>query len=502
MNESTDKAIQNGRRRGITLLGIAVSVVFLLLAFRGLQPDAFLTSLGDVHVGLLLVGALSYFIAVMIIAWRWQFLLNSVGRVSLLPLTQIVAIGYMGNNVYPLRAGEALRIYLLRRNHHLPIGGTATTVVVERVFDGIVMLSFILLALLRLDVQSDAVQLVASVGTPIFLVAVLLFFALANFPAVLEALVKRVAARLPDRLAEIVLQMSGDALQGLSGLRSPAQLAGALLTSYATWAVEALVYWIVMFAFGLNLPYAAALLVVGTVNLAGLLPASPGQVGVYEFFASAVLIGLTVPDDTALAYAIVVHLVIWLPVTLVGFGLLVRQGLGLSDIAQARQLEAGANGRPNSNPQAAAYWQNYLAGLPQDHAHRSADYTAWGFGDSAAMADELGQLVREGKKTATASLLWAYEHDEEPLPQVGDLSVILDGKKQPLCIIETTEIRILPFNTVDAQFAYDEGEGDRSLAYWREVHRHFFSRSCARIGRSFNESMPIVCERFRVVDKA
>ncbi len=147
-----------------------------------------------------------------------------------------------------------------------------------------------------------------------------------------------------------------------------------------------------------------------------------------------------------------------------------------------------------------AIWLAYLSTLPGDHPHRAAaSPSAWGFGDSPAMADALGQLVQQGSKTATASLVWEYEHDQQPMPTVGDMSIILDSSEKPLCVIETTELRILPYNEVDAEFAFAEGEGDRSLEYWREAHWRFFSRSCQRIGREISETMPILCERFRVV---
>lgn len=328
------------RRLLLILIGIAISVIFLFLAFRGLQPEAFISSLSDLNPTWLLIGALVYGLAVTVIALRWQFLLNSVQRVALFPLTKIVAIGYMGNNVYPLRAGEALRVLLLRRNHGVRLAGSATTVVLERVFDGIVMLTFILIGLAGATVQSEEVRLVASIATPIFGIAVLVFFTLAAFPAVLRRLVEIIAKLLPTTLSEILLRISEDIIDGLSSLRSPVQLFGAVIASYTTWAIEAGVYWLVMQAFGLDLSYAVALLAVGTVNLAGLIPASPGQVGVYEFFVSSVLIAVGVAQDTALAYAIVVHLVIWLPVTLAGFGFLVQQGLGWSDIRKAQQIEA------------------------------------------------------------------------------------------------------------------------------------------------------------------
>lgn len=145
------------------------------------------------------------------------------------------------------------------------------------------------------------------------------------------------------------------------------------------------------------------------------------------------------------------------------------------------------------------FWQGYLQTLPPDHPHQAAPYTVWGFGDSPSMADELGTLVVAGTKTATASALWEYEADGEALPQVGELSVITDGAEQPMCLIETIEVQIQPFNKVDAAFAHDEGEDDRTLASWRRAHERFFKRTLPRVNRSFEETMPIVCERFRVL---
>lgn len=152
----------------------------------------------------------------------------------------------------------------------------------------------------------------------------------------------------------------------------------------------------------------------------------------------------------------------------------------------------------NVNPAIESYWQQYLDTLPTAHAHRSLGYTAWGFGDTPELRDELGQLVKQGVKTATASLAWEYE-DKTVMPAVGEISITLDGQEQPLSIIETTEIRIAPFNEVDAQFAYDEGEGDRTIDYWRNAHQNYFARVCQRIGRVPSETMPVVFERFRVI---
>lgn len=144
------------------------------------------------------------------------------------------------------------------------------------------------------------------------------------------------------------------------------------------------------------------------------------------------------------------------------------------------------------------FWQAYLDSLGND-APQPDSYQEFSFGDSSEMADELGRLVVDGVKTGTASLAWEYAHDDEPIPRAGDHAVILDGNGDPLCIIETTRVYIEPYDEVGEDQAQAEGEGDRSLDYWRTAHWDYFSRRCEAIGRVPNEHMPVVCERFRVV---
>jgi uncharacterized protein YhfF len=123
------------------------------------------------------------------------------------------------------------------------------------------------------------------------------------------------------------------------------------------------------------------------------------------------------------------------------------------------------------------------------------------FGDSPELADNLLALVLSGEKTATCSSVWEWEHENQQIPYAGMKSIILNGSDEPACVIETTEINIRNFNVVDEQFAYEEGEGDRSLEYWRDAHRDYFTRTLDRIGKEFTEEMPLVCERFKVVFK-
>jgi uncharacterized protein YhfF len=146
-----------------------------------------------------------------------------------------------------------------------------------------------------------------------------------------------------------------------------------------------------------------------------------------------------------------------------------------------------------------AYWNHYLETLPADSPVREERYVAEAWGDSPQLADELGALIVGGTKTATCSALWQYEAEREPLPSVGLKAIVLDGTGDPLCIVETTEVAVRPYDEIDAQFAFEEGEGDRSLDYWRDAHWRFFSRTLPSIGKQPTTEMPLVRERFRVV---
>ncbi|MGH2269750.1 ASCH domain-containing protein [Streptococcus uberis] len=146
------------------------------------------------------------------------------------------------------------------------------------------------------------------------------------------------------------------------------------------------------------------------------------------------------------------------------------------------------------NSKVEEYWQKFKSEKNINNNH----YDAWQFGFDA---DLLGGLVVEGKKTATASAHVFYGIEQEDLPKVDDYNIILDSQDNPLCITKTTKVNVIPFNQVSSEHAYKEGEGDRSLDYWREVHKTFFTNELKKINQDFQEDMEVVCEEFEVVYK-
>ncbi|WP_448070507.1 ASCH domain-containing protein [Georgenia yuyongxinii] len=124
---------------------------------------------------------------------------------------------------------------------------------------------------------------------------------------------------------------------------------------------------------------------------------------------------------------------------------------------------------------------------------------AWSFGKDAQEADELLALVVAGVKTATASALWEWEEEDEPLPQGGDLSIVCDGAGEPRLLVRTTSVQVVPFDQVPPEHAVAEGEGDKTLARWRDVHERYFREVLGPYGREFAADMPVVLERFTVL---
>ena len=151
------------------------------------------------------------------------------------------------------------------------------------------------------------------------------------------------------------------------------------------------------------------------------------------------------------------------------------------------------------DPKAQAYLNSYLATLPPDQRKKYHKFDSYYFCADEESANQCANLVLIGEKRATAGLLWSYEAEKEPLPEMGQLSVITNWDKIPQCIIEIISVEQMPFNEVTDEFAFEEGEGDKTLEFWRKVHWEFFSAECDDIGQEPSQDMPVILEKFKVI---
>ncbi len=321
-------------RRWQFWLGVLISLAFLYLALRGLRLEEVGEALQGANYWWLLPGVAVYFLAVWARAWRWHYLLHPVKLISTPTMFPIVAIGYMGNNIYPARAGEVLRAIILKRRKEVPVSASLATIIVERVFDGVVMLSFVFLnlpELARLTADSGFVgniQTLAVWGAVAFLGVLAVFLLAAMFPEHTEALVEWLVDRaLPVRFRERVLDLSGRFLGGLESLHSPREALMVFLTSVVIWLLETGKYWFVMHAFPFEVSFFALMLMNGIVNLATTIPSAPGYVGTFDAPGIAVLVAYGVDRALAAGYTLVLHVALWVPITALGAYYLTQEGV-------------------------------------------------------------------------------------------------------------------------------------------------------------------------------
>ncbi len=324
-----------------------MSAAFLWLALRGLQLDQLREVLRGAAYWWLIPGIAAYFVAVWARAWRWHYLLRPLKPVPLRTAFPVVAIGYMGNNIYPARAGEVLRAYVLRRREGVPISASLATIVVERAFDGIVMLGFVFLnlpALARVTADSGLVgdiRSLAILGAVGFLLAVLAFLLMAVYPEQSESLVSWMAHRLlPQRWREPGEDLARRFLGGLASLRSGRDTLMVLATSIVIWLFETVKYWLVMHAFPFEVSFFALMLMNGIVNLATTIPSAPGYIGTFDAPGIAVLVAYGVDHATAAGYTLVLHAALWLPITALGAIYLARESLSWRAIRREAAGEA------------------------------------------------------------------------------------------------------------------------------------------------------------------
>ncbi len=331
-------------------VGIAISGVFLYLALRGLHLAELWDAIQSARFLWLIPGVAVYFIGVWARAWRWHYLLRPLKKISTGSMFPVVAIGYMGNNIFPARAGEVLRAAILKDREGVPISASLATVVVERIFDAVVMLGFVFFNLSELGrLTHDSgfignIQQLAVWGSLVFIGALVVFLLAAMFPKVTQGIILGLIERLlPVRLQDKVKGIALRFLTGLESLRSPRDVLMVFLTTVVIWLLETGKYWFIMHGFDFEVSFFALMLMNGIVNIATTLPSAPGYIGTFDGPGIAVLVAYGVPQAAAAAYTLVLHGALWFPITALGAFYYFKQPLRWGkDLEKIKEQQAAA----------------------------------------------------------------------------------------------------------------------------------------------------------------
>jgi len=359
------------------IIGLVVSLFFFVLALIDVDLGKVWDALQKASYWALIPALAFYFVGVLIRAIRWRVLLRPIlppkpdgttGDASLINIFEVVVIGYMANNVLPARIGELVRTYVLSLRENVRKTATLATILVERIFDGLTMVGFAAAVVLYVilfdrtalksgDASHKLGTFLSQLSTPIIVAAVLFLGLLVVFLVVATSRerMQRLAAFglrfLPGRLHERAEKILVSLMDGLGSLRSPSSLAAVFALSILAWLCEATMYYIIgTFGFDLrgsddqSLPVYVYILTTAFVNLATLIPQGPGYVGVFEAIGKGVLVGaFGVLADPALSYVLILHVTLFLPVTLLGFFYMARQGVKYSSLVKLEKTRAEAS---------------------------------------------------------------------------------------------------------------------------------------------------------------
>jgi len=326
-------------RRSLPLLvGIAISAFFLYLVLPGLDFATAAATLRTANYWWILPGVAVYFVGLWARTWRWHHMLRHLKPIPLGRLFPVVCIGYFGNNVYPFRAGEVIRSYILKRKEAVPFASSLATVLIERIFDGLVMLLFVFLAL-------PFAPLPAEYRNAVVVLTVLLFAATGVFiwMAVRPERVARFYTWVADRLLPQKIRTRTDDvyarfMAGLGSLSRGTDVLMIFATSVVIWLMETVKYWFVMHAFPFEVSFIVLMLMNGIVNLATTLPSAPGYVGTFDTPGINTLMAFGVAKEMAASYTLLLHVALWVPVTLVGaYYFFFQERMNWSDFSVAKK---------------------------------------------------------------------------------------------------------------------------------------------------------------------
>ena len=331
-------------------LGLTVSAGFLFLFLWKLDFERIWKELQDANYAYFGPAVLVYFCAFGFRSVRWRYLLLHLKPVPATRLYPIVSIGYLANNILPVRLGELVRAHFLGEKEGITKASALSTIAVERVFDGLTLLLFVAVVfpflpwtdVLKNDAGAVNVLWVATsvLIALMFIVGFLVLFLFATSPPLARRLARIVTSVSPRGLRPKAESLIYLLVEGLGALRSPRKLLLIALLSVPVWLTEAAMYYILALSFDLDVGFEVILVVTATSNLATAIPSSIGGIGPFELVAKSTLVAFGVGAESAVAYAFFVHIMaLWLPVNVLGLLFLWKENISVTQLARSRHIE-------------------------------------------------------------------------------------------------------------------------------------------------------------------
>jgi uncharacterized protein (TIRG00374 family) len=316
------------QRIAIAAVGLLVSGFFVALAFRRLQVRAVLAAWSDVHLWPWVpLAVLAYVVGHFVRGQRLRRLVQRESALSLATATNVVVVGYASNNVFPARLGEFARAGMLAERTGIPAAQALTVTFIERLLDGIAILILLLVGTWALPNRPEWMWSIARVGSIAFGSALALVLVAVFLPSAVLSAASRLSAPFGPRVRDRSLRLASSITNAGAVLRHGRDAAIIGIYSFVVWLLETAMFACILPVFSREASFASAMVVMSVTNLGILVPSSPGFVGAFHYFCAQGLAAQGVPEGTAMAYAVLVHLTFYIPVTLWGAGAILWYGV-------------------------------------------------------------------------------------------------------------------------------------------------------------------------------
>jgi uncharacterized protein (TIRG00374 family) len=311
-------------------LGLCISAVLLGLIISKIDMAAFVKGLIGLNYFFLMAGILVYFLGYTVRTVRWYYLLSHAKKIRFGSLFSIMIIGFMANNILPARAGEFVRAYMLGIKEAQSKSLALATVVMERILDGLVFVLLLIIIWIFFPL-SEWIKKTGIFATTIFGCAILFMFWLNIYNLHALELVRKVFKFLPQKLLNKIIHLLKYFIEGLQVLQSKGDFLRVCLLSLITWGIELGMYYLTIHSFGINLPFYGIVLLMVMINLCIMVPSAPAYIGVFQVAVLGVLykcFGLEY--NLSLSVSVVLHGIIVIPVTILGFIFMAKENMSLS----------------------------------------------------------------------------------------------------------------------------------------------------------------------------
>ena len=318
------------------ILGIAISVIFLYFAFRNVDPHELLLAFKSADYIYVIPAIALVMISIWFRAMRWQHLMNPIKRIGLLSLFSAASIGFMANTVLPARLGEFIRAYVIGKKENISKSSAFATVVVARIFDGMTVLLFFAITLIRFSHSyPDWLRNIVYIAFAFYFFALAFIISLRLRTDQATRLATFLLKPFPGKVSSLITGWMHSFIDGLGIIRDFRSVIMASFYSVLIWLPNALVIYILVRSFGIEIPLSGAFLMLVIYTFGTMIPSAPAFVGTIQFCSVAGLSLFSVSRADALSFSVIYHLVSFLPITITGFIFLIIEGYSLVELRES-----------------------------------------------------------------------------------------------------------------------------------------------------------------------